>query len=309
MSAQTSNMHKIIGSVRYPFDRMARTSRSLVAAARLHPAGFAVPSAVIAVAVAFVTLVTAVVVRVLPPNLFGTGSPPIIQPSTSQPRHRPHQQPVLAGPPTLGPSGGSRWHNPTGSHEQSPGSDATSALPMTLATSPTLPTTSGPRLTAGHNPASSSQATTPGMVSVTVGTSGPVAQVSQTATPVVSTTETTVGQAVQGVTGVIGTVTGTVGATTGAVSSVAGTAVTGTVAAVTGTVASVTGTVASVTGTVATVTGTVGVVTGTVGAATNTAGVAASEAESAATVSVSELAGNGPSQPAVSLPISVPGLG
>jgi hypothetical protein len=271
-------MHKIIGSVRSTFDRMAGTSRSLVAAARLHPAGFAVPSAVIAVAVTFVTFVTALVLRVIPPNLFGTGSPPISQPSTSQPRHRPHQQPVLAGPPILGPSGGSRRHGSTGNHEQGPESDGASAMPIALSTTPTPPITSGPRLISGHNPASSSPATTPTIVSVTVGTSGPVAQVSQTATPVVGTTAATVGQAVQGVTGVVGTVTGAVGA------------VTGTVGAVTSTVGAVTSTVGAVAGTVGAVTSTVGAVAGTVGAATNTVGVTAS-------------------QPAVSLPVSVPGLG
>jgi len=337
MSAQSSSMHKIIGSARSTFDRMAGTSRSLVAAARLHPAGFAVPSAVIAVAVAFVTFVTAVVLRVIPPNLFGTGSPPIIQPSTSQSRHRPHQQPVLAGPPILGPWGGSRRHGSIGSHEQGPGSDGASAMPIALSTPPTLAITSGPRLISGHNPASSSPATTPTMVSVTVGASSPVAQVSQTAAPVVGTTAATVGQAVQGVTGVVGAVTRTVGAVTSTVG-----AVTGTVGAVTSTVGAVTGTVGAVISPVGAVSSTVGAVAGTVGAVTNTVGVTASAAESAApvgaqvslgssgsaaggspkpasvsgqtptatvTVSVSDLTGNGSSQPAVSLSVSVPGLG
>jgi hypothetical protein len=157
-------------------------------------------------------------------------------------------------------------------------------MPIALSTTPTPPITSGPRLISGHNPASSSPATTPTIAAVTVGTSGPVARVSQTATPVVGTTAATVGQAVQGVTGVVGTVTGTVRA--------------------------VTSTVGAVTGTVGAVTGTVGAAAGTVGAVTNTVGVTASVAESAAaTVSISDLAGNGSSQPAVSLPVSVPGLG
>jgi len=284
MSAQSSNMRKIIGSVRSTFDRVEGTSRSLVAAARLHPAGFAVPSAVIAVAVAFVTFVTAVALRVIPPNLFGTGSPPIIQPSTSQPRHRPHQQPVLAGPPILGLSGGSRRHGSTGSHEQGPGSDGANATPMALPTLPTFPITSGPTLTAGNNPASSSPATTPTTVSVKVGASGPVTQVSRIATPAIRTTTTTVGQAVDGV---IGTVTGTVGA-------------------VTGTVGAVAGTVGTVNGTVGAVTGAVGAVAGTVGAVTTTS---AQTPTATATVSVSDLAGDGSSQPTVSLSVSVPGLG
>src|SRR5579862_710286 len=83
MSAQSSNMRKIIGSVRSTFDRVAGTSRSLVAAARLHPAGFAVPSAVIAVAVAFVTFVTAVALRVIPPNLFATDQPAEYKPAAA----------------------------------------------------------------------------------------------------------------------------------------------------------------------------------------------------------------------------------
>src|SRR5579862_8672831 len=311
MSAQSSNMRKIIGSVRSTFDRVEGTSRSLVAAARLHPAGFAVPSTVIAVAVAFVTFVTAVALRVIPPNLFGTGSPPIIQPSTSQPRHRPHQQPVVAGPPILGPSGGSREHGSTGSHEQGPGSDGASATPIALSTPPTVPITSGPTLTAGHNPASSWPATTPTTVSVQVGASGPVAQVSRIATPAVRTTAATVGQAVQGVTGVIGTVTGTVGA------------VTGTVGAVTGTVGAVAGTVGAVAGTT-----TVGVAASaaesgspvgaqvSLGSSGSAAGESADSASlsartptATATVSVSDLAGDGPSQPTVSLSVSVQGLG
>jgi hypothetical protein len=302
MSAQSFSMHKIIGSVRPPFGRMAGASRSLVAAARLHPAGFAVPSAVIAVAVAFVTFVTAVVLRVVPPNLFGTGSPPFIQPSTSQPRHRPHQQPVLAGPPIMGPWSGNRGHGSTGSHERGPGSYGAGAYPIALSTTRTLPITSAPRHISGHNAASSSPATTPTIVSVAVGTSGPVTQVSQTATPVVRTVAATVGQAVQGVTGAV---TGTVGAVTGTVGAVAGTvagtvgAVTGTVGAVTGTVGAVTSTVGAVTSTVGAVTSTVGAVAGTVGAATNTVGVTASAAESVASVGT----------PAVSLSVSVPGLG
>src|SRR5579862_7239515 len=277
MSAQSSSMHKIMGPARSAFGRMASTSRSFVAAARLHPAGFAVPSAVIAVAVAFVTFVTAVALRVIPPNLFGTGSPPIIQPSTSQPRHRPHQQPVLAGPPILGLSGGSRRHGSTGSHEQGPGSDGANATPIALPTLPTFPVTSGPTLTAGNNPASSSPATTPTTVSVKVGASGPVTQVSRIATPAIRTTTTTVGQAVDGV---IGTVTGTVGA--------------------------VAGTVGTVNGTVGAVTGAVGAVAGTVGAVTTTS---AQTPTATATVSVSDLAGDGSSQPTVSLSVSVPGLG
>ena len=269
MSAHCSSMHKIRGSVPSTFGRMAGTSRSFVAAARLHPAGFAVPSVVIAVAVAFVTFVTAVVVRVIPPDLFGSGSPPFIQPSASQLRHRPHQQPVLAGPPMLRPLGGSQGQGPAGGHGQ--GS-------KTLLTPRFFPITPGPTPTAGNHPASGSPAGTPATVSVTVGTSNPVPEVNQAPTAVAGTTATTVGQVGQGVAGAIGTVTGTVTAATGTVGAVTGTvrAVTGAVEPVTGTVAAVTGAVGTVTGTVGAVPGTVGAVTGAAGAVTSTVGLAVS---------------------------------
>src|SRR5579862_5311877 len=116
MSAQSSSMHTIMGPVRAASGQITRTYRSVIGAARLHPAGFAVPSVVIVAAVAFITFVTAVVVRVIPPNLFGLGSPPFIQPSTSQPRHHVPAQPVAGGPPPLlRPSGGGQAQNPAGS--------------------------------------------------------------------------------------------------------------------------------------------------------------------------------------------------
>jgi hypothetical protein len=310
MSAQSSSMHKITGSVRSAFGRMAGTSRSFVAAARLHPAGVAVPSAVIAVAVAFVTFLTAVVVRVIPPNLFGSGSPPIIQPSASQPRHRLHQEPVVAGPPMLRHSGGSQAHSPAGSPGEGSGSNGAGAPPTTLSTYPTPPISSGLTPTAGTNPASGSPASTSVTVSVTVGTGSPVTRASQTAADAVGTTATTVGQAVQGTTGAIETVAGTVAGATG-------TAVAGTVDTVTGTVDAVTGTVDAVTGTVglAASTGESGgpasaqvSVVSPASAATRSAHPASlsGQTPATATVSVSDPAGNGSSQPAVSLSVSVP---
>jgi hypothetical protein len=305
MSAQSSSMHKIVGPVRSTFGRMARTSQSFVAAARLHPAGFAVPSAVIAVAVAFVTFVTAVVLRVMPPNLFGTGSQPIIHPSASQPRHRPHQQPGLAGPPMLRLPAGSRGQGPAGSRgHSSTGSHGAGAPPVTLSTSPIrIPATSGLIVTAPRNPASGSPATTPATVSVTVGTSGPVSQVRQTATSVVRTTATTVGQAVQGVPGAIGTVTGTVGAVTGTVGAVTATA---------GTATKTVGLAVTAAGPAVTAAG-VQVSLGSSGSAAGGSAQSASPTgqKPAATITVSGSgpAGNGSSQPVVSLPVSVPGLG
>jgi hypothetical protein len=277
MSAQCSSMHTIMGSVRSTFGRVARTSRSFVAAARLHPAGFAVPSTVIVAAVVFVTFVTAIVIRVIPPNLFGAGSPPITQPSASQLRHRPHPQPVLAGPPILWPSGGSpaegRRHGSTGGRGQGPGSNGAGSPPLTF------PITPGRTPTAGPNPASGSPATTPATVSVGVANSGSATQVIPAATAVAGATATTVVQAAQGVTGSTGTVTGT------------GNAVTGTVSAAAGTLG------AAVTGTVSAVTGTVGAAAGTAAAVTNAGGSASSAPLSAPT-----------SAPTVSLPVSVPGL-
>jgi hypothetical protein len=80
---------------------MHTTSRSVVAVARAHPAGVAVPSAVVATAIVLFTFVTSVIVPALSPGLFGVGSPPAIQPGTDQPRHRIQPQPVLTGPPIL----------------------------------------------------------------------------------------------------------------------------------------------------------------------------------------------------------------
>jgi len=362
MSAQCSIMHKITTPVRSAFGQVASASRSVVAAARLHPAGFAVPSAVIVAAVAFVTFVTAVVVRVIPPNLFGLGSPPFIQPSTSQPRHRVHAQPVLAGPPILPLMGGIQRQGPAGSQGHS-GSNGAGSSSTTLSTAPVLPITSSPTFGPGQKPTSGSPATAPVIVSVPVVTSGTTTQVGQTVTGVVGTAVTTVGQAAQGVTGAVETVTGTIGAATGAV--------TGTVSAVTKTVSAAAGTAGAVTNTVAAaasavksvapvaVSASVGdsgqggsssAVQATVAAPAVQAGISAGTSGTSASVQVSlgssaqasggsaaadpasggpaatgssteqtpvatatasvpDMAGNGSSQPAVSLSVSLPGLG
>ena len=81
---------------------MYATSRSVVAAARAHPAGVAAPSAVIVTAIALLTFVTSVLLPSIPPSLFGGGSAPVLQPNPSQPRHRVlPQHPVPTGPPIL----------------------------------------------------------------------------------------------------------------------------------------------------------------------------------------------------------------
>jgi len=74
--------------------------RSLVAAARAHPAGFAATSAVIVTAIVLFTFVTSGVIPAIPPGLLGAGPAPVIQPGTGQPRHRTlPQQAVPTGPP------------------------------------------------------------------------------------------------------------------------------------------------------------------------------------------------------------------
>ncbi len=102
---------------------MHATSRSVVTAARTHPAGIAAPSAVIVTAIILFTLVTSVVVPAIPPGLSGIGSAPAIAPSTDQPRHQVQPQPVPTGPPILPglPHGtGGNVPNPSGGNVASP---------------------------------------------------------------------------------------------------------------------------------------------------------------------------------------------
>lgn len=95
-------MHEILSRGGLAIDRTKATSRSVAAAARVHPAGVAVPSAGVVTAIVIFTFVMAAVIPALPPGLFGSGSPPAIQAGTSQSRHRVQpQQPVLTGPPIL----------------------------------------------------------------------------------------------------------------------------------------------------------------------------------------------------------------
>jgi hypothetical protein len=132
--------------------------RSVAAAARVHPAGFAVPTAVLVTAVVLFTFVTSIAVRVIPPpSSSGSGSAQAVSPSTGQLRHRvqPERrvQPVRAG--QLGVTGnpGQNARSLTGSHGQnarsltgSPGRNArsltgslrqsASALPISAAAPP-----------------------------------------------------------------------------------------------------------------------------------------------------------------------------
>ena len=114
---------------------MYATSRSVVAAARAHPAGVAAPSAVIVTAIALLTFVTSVLPPSIPPSLFGGGSAPVLQPNPSQPRHRVlPQHPVPTGPPILPGLPGSLGQGAPGTAGQpQPG---TSPLPPSAAGSP-----------------------------------------------------------------------------------------------------------------------------------------------------------------------------
>jgi hypothetical protein len=104
-------MHEILSRGGLAIDRTKATSRSVAAAARVHPAGVAVPSAGVVTAIVIFTFVMAAVIPALPPSLFGSGSPPAIQAGTSQSRHRVQpQQPVLTGPPILPAGNGGNAH-------------------------------------------------------------------------------------------------------------------------------------------------------------------------------------------------------
>ncbi len=81
---------------------MHDTSRSVLAAARTHPAGFAASSAVIVTAIVLFTLVTSGLLPVISPGRSGAGPAPVIQPGTGQPRLRTvPQQAVPTGPPVV----------------------------------------------------------------------------------------------------------------------------------------------------------------------------------------------------------------
>src|SRR5690348_2494368 len=116
---------------------MHATSRSVVAAARTHPAGIAAPSAVIVTAIILFTLVTSVIVPSIRPGLFGIGSAPAIPPSPDHPRHRVQPQPVPTGPPILPALTGSLGGSPSSTSGGSVPSPASGGQP------PVAPTVSG----------------------------------------------------------------------------------------------------------------------------------------------------------------------
>ena len=110
-------MHKILGRA-----GGLGAGRSVAAAARVHPAGFAVPSAVLVTAVVLFTLVTSIAIRVIPPGASGPGSAQAVSPSTGRLRHlvRPEQpvRLVRAGQPGVTGSPGQNARSLTSSPGQ-----------------------------------------------------------------------------------------------------------------------------------------------------------------------------------------------
>jgi LysM repeat protein len=83
--------------------RVAAAVRPVAAAARVHPVGVAVPSAVLATGIVLFTFVKSATIRVVPPpGGSGAGSVYAARPSTGQPHHRLEPpQPGLPGRPAL----------------------------------------------------------------------------------------------------------------------------------------------------------------------------------------------------------------
>jgi hypothetical protein len=248
---------------------MHATSRSVAAAARTHPAGVAAPSAVLVTAIVLFTLVMSVIVPAIPPGLFGSGSAPVIQPDTGQPRHRVQPQPVLTGPPILPGLPAGLGRNVPG--QASGGQPVSSPLPPSAAGSPPA-ANPAPRVSP-HLPSSSlggcpacyaAKTPTPAVTGTVAAAGSALHEVVQVVTG---------GSAVRSVTTTLGTVSSTaikaVGAVTSTVTSatpVTATASAGSSAAVTAAV-SPTPVAAAATGTVTAANSTV---QGTVTAANST---------------------------------------
>jgi hypothetical protein len=111
---------------------VAAAVRPVAAAARLHPAGVAVPSAVLATGIVLFTFVKSATIPVVPPP-GGSGPGPVsaVWPGTGQPHH--HLRPRQAGPPGLPAPPGGPGQNArclTGSPEQiAPPLPAPAAVP------------------------------------------------------------------------------------------------------------------------------------------------------------------------------------
>jgi LysM repeat protein len=99
---------------------VAAAVRPVAAAARVHPVGVAVPSAVLATGIVLFTFVKSATVRVVPPpGGSGPGSVCAARPSTDQPHHRLQpRQPGPPGAPALPSSPGQNGRSLTSSLEQ-----------------------------------------------------------------------------------------------------------------------------------------------------------------------------------------------
>ena len=197
---------------------MHTTSRSVVAAARAHPAGVAAPSAVIVTAIVLLTFVASVIVPSISPSLSGGGSAPVLQPNPSQPRHRVlPQHPVPTGPPILPVLPGALGQGAPGATGK-PRPDSSPLPPSTAGSPPGSGPAPGasphpspgpaggcPACYAGHTPA-------PAVAAVVAGASGALQGTTRILTGSVVPAVTTVvaaasGTAVQAVGGLTSTVT------------------------------------------------------------------------------------------------------
>ncbi|HEU5391622.1 MAG TPA: hypothetical protein VFV73_37550 [Streptosporangiaceae bacterium] len=233
---------------------MHATSRSVVAAARTHPAGVAAPSAVIVTAIILFTLVTSVIVPSIRPGLFGIGSAPAIPPSPDHPRHRVLPQPVPTGPPILPALTGSLGGSTSSTSGRSVPSPAGGGQPPVAPNPPTVsgfpPGTVPAPVVSRHLPAPSA-AGCPACCGGPAPGSAVVTVVAGAGNAVHAVTQVVTSEAV------IPAVTSGLAATTGPVVRAAGTVASG-----------VTSTVTSVaSATAATAVGTVGSVTAHVGQA------------------------------------------
>jgi hypothetical protein len=131
-------------------DRTKITLRAAASAARVHPVGFAVPSAILITAVVLYTFVSSVTIHLAPPpQAAGRGArPPVVSgsqgaPGSAQPSHKGTGSGGTVGTSPAGPAGGSGQNEPAPSARPSP--------------QPSSPVTSPP----GPGPTSSPSPTNP----------------------------------------------------------------------------------------------------------------------------------------------------
>jgi LysM repeat protein len=125
------------------FRSVAAAVRSIAVAARVHPVGVAVPSAVLATGIVLFTFVKSATIRVVPPP-GGSGPGSVCAARTDQPHHR--LQPCQPGHPALPSSPRQNARSLTGGLEQT-----ASPLPVPAAVPPAGP---GQASQASRNPSS-----------------------------------------------------------------------------------------------------------------------------------------------------------